>query len=189
MFVPGRSLSIDEAMIKYNGRLSWKQYMPKKPTIKWGIKLWCLCDSATAYCLAFQVYTGCGINALLVQEFGLCYTVVMGLMNRYLLSNHTVYTGNFFSLLPLAADLLQVDTYFWGALRSNRIEVPRELPNMRLHKYDTVKWVKANIMVTKWKNNKDVYMLSTNNDGSYVEKQRTNFRREEIISIPSVITD
>lgn len=127
--------------------------------------------------------------AQLVQEFGLGYTVVMGLMNRYLLSNHAVYTGNFLSSLPLATDLLQADTYFCGTLRSNRIGVPRELPNIRLNKYDNIKWVKDDIMVTKWKDKRDVYMLSTNNNGSDVEKQPTKFRREEIISIPSVITD
>ena len=27
-----------------DGRLAWKQYMLKKP-VKWGIKLWCLCDT------------------------------------------------------------------------------------------------------------------------------------------------
>ena len=31
--------------------------MPKKP-IKWGIKLWCLYDSNTGYCVAFNVYCG-----------------------------------------------------------------------------------------------------------------------------------
>ena len=27
-----------------DGRLTWKQYMPKK-LVKWGIKLWCLWDT------------------------------------------------------------------------------------------------------------------------------------------------
>jgi len=55
-YKPGCALSIDEAMIKFDGRLSWKQYMPKNPT-KWGMKLWCLCDSVTGYCLKFDVKT------------------------------------------------------------------------------------------------------------------------------------
>jgi hypothetical protein len=38
MFTPHKDLSVDEAMIAFNGRLAWKQYMPKKP-VKWGIKL------------------------------------------------------------------------------------------------------------------------------------------------------
>jgi len=60
-FKPGKQLSIDEAMIQFDGRLAWKQYMPKKP-VSWGIKLWCLCDSTTGYCLNFSVYTGGDMN-------------------------------------------------------------------------------------------------------------------------------
>ena len=56
-FVPLQNLSIDEAMIQFDGRLAWKQYMPNK-LIKLGIKLWCLCDSNTGYCVAFSVYCG-----------------------------------------------------------------------------------------------------------------------------------
>ena len=37
-FAPCQDLSVDEAMIRFDGRLAWKQYMPKKP-VKWGIKL------------------------------------------------------------------------------------------------------------------------------------------------------
>ena len=32
---PTVALYLDEAMIKYNGRLKWKQYMPMKPTKWW----------------------------------------------------------------------------------------------------------------------------------------------------------
>ena len=42
-------LSVDESMIGFKGRLSWKQYMPMKPT-KWGMKVWTLCESLTGYC-------------------------------------------------------------------------------------------------------------------------------------------
>ena len=35
---PGQDLSIDDGMIRYKGRLYFRQYMPKKP-VKWGIKV------------------------------------------------------------------------------------------------------------------------------------------------------
>ena len=35
-YTPGRDLAVDDAMIEFDGRLAWKQYMPKKP-VKWGI--------------------------------------------------------------------------------------------------------------------------------------------------------
>ncbi|CAB3997610.1 Hypothetical predicted protein [Paramuricea clavata] len=46
VYVPGKNISIDEGLIKFNGRLSFKQYMPKK-TNKFGIKVWMLADSET----------------------------------------------------------------------------------------------------------------------------------------------
>ncbi|VDI03632.1 Hypothetical predicted protein [Mytilus galloprovincialis] len=36
---PKRQLSVDEVMVPWKGQLSFKQYMPAKPT-KWGIKMW-----------------------------------------------------------------------------------------------------------------------------------------------------
>ena len=56
-YVPGREISIDESMISYKGRLSFLQYMPKKPT-KWGVKAWVLADSASGYIWNWDLYTG-----------------------------------------------------------------------------------------------------------------------------------
>ena len=106
-FSPSRDLSIDEAMIRFDGRLAWKQYMPKKP-VKWGIKLWCLCDANTGYCLVFSVYTGSDENAGANLDLG--YRVVMSLMRRHLHSYHHLYADNFFTSVHLAVDLKQADT-------------------------------------------------------------------------------
>ena len=51
VYCPGREISIDE------GRLSFLQYMPKKPT-KWGAKAWVLADSVSGYTCNLQIYTG-----------------------------------------------------------------------------------------------------------------------------------
>ncbi len=40
VFTPGKDLAVDEAMIKFQGKSSMKQYIPKKPT-KRGIKCGC----------------------------------------------------------------------------------------------------------------------------------------------------
>ncbi|GBN42843.1 hypothetical protein AVEN_5112-1 [Araneus ventricosus] len=54
---PYRELSIDEALIKYKGRLGIVQYMPMKPA-KRGIKVWMLCDSRPGYVYNFEPYCG-----------------------------------------------------------------------------------------------------------------------------------
>ena len=55
--IPGKNLSVDESMLKFKGRLYFKQYMPMKP-VKWGIKLFALCDAETWAILRFFVYMG-----------------------------------------------------------------------------------------------------------------------------------
>ena len=60
LFIPGKDLAVDEAMVKYKGRSSIKQYMPKKP-IKRGFKVWMIADSDSGYVTKFKVYEGkCG---------------------------------------------------------------------------------------------------------------------------------
>ena len=57
VYVPNREIAVDESIIGYKGRLSWIQYMPKKPT-KWGIKAWVLAESGSGYVWNFKLYTG-----------------------------------------------------------------------------------------------------------------------------------
>ena len=56
-YVPYQDLSIDEAMIAFRGHLSFRQYLPAKPT-KYGVKVWEICDSRNGYCFDFDVYLG-----------------------------------------------------------------------------------------------------------------------------------
>lgn len=44
-------------MIGFKGRLSFRQYMPAKPT-KYGIKVWMAANSSNSYVLNFAVYLG-----------------------------------------------------------------------------------------------------------------------------------
>ena len=59
MYRPAKELSIDESMIGFKGRLSFLQYLPKKPT-KWGMKAFVLAESCTGYTLKWRLYTGKG---------------------------------------------------------------------------------------------------------------------------------
>ena len=119
-----QDLAVDEAMIEFDGRLAWKQYMPKKP-VKWGIKLWCLCEATSGYCLAFTVYTGveAGVDAV-THDLG--YRVVMKLKENYLHQNRHVYADNYFTSVSLAKDLLAEDTYLCGTTRAHRREYPKQ---------------------------------------------------------------
>ena len=47
-YSPHREVTVDEAMIAFRGRLSFRQYLPAKPT-KYGIKVWVREDSTNGF--------------------------------------------------------------------------------------------------------------------------------------------
>ncbi len=57
MYNPDLNVTVDECLVAFRGRCSFKQYIPSKPG-KYGIKIWATCDAKTSYCWNMQVYTG-----------------------------------------------------------------------------------------------------------------------------------
>ncbi len=57
VYTPSMNISVDESIIGFKGRLSFIQYMPKKPT-KWGVKAWVMADSSNGYVSNLNIYTG-----------------------------------------------------------------------------------------------------------------------------------
>ena len=161
-YVPGREMSIDEAMIGFKGRSLLKQYLPGKPT-KWGIKVWQLSESSTGYTPQFQVYTGRREANIPGNHRGLGHRVVTDLSSPYFDKNYHLYFDNFFTSLPLAEELLQHQTYSCGTLRLNRRGLPNSVKNVKLRRQgDTKKRQKGNMLITIWKDKRQVAMLSTN---------------------------
>ena len=97
LYDPHPQLSVDESMIGTKCRLSFIQYMPKKP-VKWGVKVWVLADSVTVtgYMYNFDVY--CGANSSeQPHPKGLAYGVVMKLLQPCLKKwVHCVYGQSLF---------------------------------------------------------------------------------------------
>ena len=58
-------VTIDEAMIPFKGRLSFKQYMKNEPT-KWGIKVFVLSDATNGYIYRIQIYSGKTLTLMLI---------------------------------------------------------------------------------------------------------------------------
>ena len=159
--------------------------MPKKP-IKWGIKLWCLCDSNTGYCVAFNVY--CGSDREQGVNLDLGYKVVMRLMRDYLQKYHHVYADNYFTSVHLADALLQADTYLCGTTRATRKEFPKSLAATRLKAGESVKWTnETGVMLCKWHDKRDVHMISTNDAGGDHVIHVRRKRQEVDLSVPTCV--
>ena len=123
VYTPGENIAVDEAMIKFQGRSTLKQYMPKKPT-KRGFKVWVLGDSSTGYFSRLEVYTGKKDTG---TETGLGARVVLDLTSDFQHRWHRCYFDNFFSSKALLCQLLEVGIYGIGTCRKDRKLFPEEL--------------------------------------------------------------
>ena len=94
---PHPEITVDEAMIGFNGRLGFKQYIPMKPT-KRGIKVWVCVDPHNGYVNDFNVYTGKDSDG---PTKGLAEKVVKALVEPLYGMNHTVYRA---SVLKMAGE-------------------------------------------------------------------------------------
>ena len=120
---PGQEIAVDEAMIKFQGRSSLKQYMPMKP-IKRGIKIWVLEDSSKGYFSRLEVYTGKKGDT---TEHCLGSKVVKELTEDFEQRWHSVFFDNFFISKSLLCELEEVGLYACGTARSHRKLFPLAL--------------------------------------------------------------
>jgi len=152
---PGRYLTADEDICKFKGRHHLKQYLRAK-IIKWGYKIWKLCDAETAYVLDLDVYGG------KKSENSSPYDAVMNLMTDYLDKHHVVVMDNYFTSVPLFTDLLERQTYACGTLRVNRKYLPSEFKGKKkMEPGDSCYWQKDNFVATLWQDKRTVRFLST----------------------------
>ena len=171
-YTPSQNLSIDESMIGFKGRLAFLQYMPKKPH-KWGMKAWVLADSANGYIWSWKLYTGKEENAP-AADLGLAHRVVLELLDddRLKSKGYRVFTDNFYSSPALFHDLLEEGFEACGTLRSNRKGIPYDVKTAQLRKGET-KFSKDDCFIfMKWQDKRDVLMMSTFHDDTFIEKRR-----------------
>jgi Transposase IS4 len=74
-FWPAQQVGVDEAIKKFKGRCSFKQYIKSKP-VRWGLKIFCLCCSLTGYLWNAQIYVGKNDSEEDKKKRGECYTLL-----------------------------------------------------------------------------------------------------------------
>ena len=164
LFIPGQDISIDEAMVKYKGRSSLKQYMPKKP-IKRGFKIWMRADAQSGFISKFSVYEGKTANKV---EKGLGGKIVENLCENIQGHYHHVYFDNFFTGFDIMLHLLRNGTYANGTLRNNRKGFPTSFkPYLKkglANRGDHMAVRNGNLAVALWQDTKPICLASTNGD-------------------------
>lgn len=172
VYQPKKCLAIDESMVKFKGRIFFRQYLPAKPT-RWGIKAFILSESDSGYCLRSKVYTG---KHSFQREPGTLLTesVVTSLLDGYEDKGHIVYMDNFYSSPHLFSVLEEKNIGACGTVRANRVGMPNDLKpkNLKLSKGDDPVFMRSgNLVACAWHDTKRLTLLSTVNTNLTIDKR------------------
>ena len=164
LWQPNKHISIDERLVRSKARFSYKQYIKNKP-VRFGFKVFALCDSVSKFLVNFKIYTGRENNQ---PEQGLAHKTVIELMESYFGQGYFLYTDNFYSSPALYTDLR--DNYSCcavGTCQTNRKDFPADLKDakafdkkakrsdMRFHR------TASNVLCQQWKDKRTVTAIST----------------------------
>lgn len=185
---PFKHLCIDESIVPWKGRLSFKQFIPSKRH-RFGVKLFVLCDVETGFILDFIIYTGSSteINNE-IADLGISGSVVTTLLEPYLDKGHTIYYDNWYSSPHLSRYLLTRKTGSCGTVRCNRKGMPKNFLN-KMKKGEIEMRNTQNMMVIKWHDKRDIHMLTTVHKNEIKDTGKINFTTGESIVKPSCIVD
>ncbi|GBN17733.1 PiggyBac transposable element-derived protein 4 [Araneus ventricosus] len=125
VYDPTENLSLAEVIIKFKGRVIFKQNIPKKRK-QWGIKMYKIAD-ATGYTYDMRVYLG---KDKLKENLSpsASYNVVHPMAECVKDKGHKLFMDNFFSSPKLYHDLLtEKKINSCGTIRSNRKYFPKNL--------------------------------------------------------------
>ena len=160
-YVPERDISVDESLMAYKGRLSWIQYIASKRA-RFGIKTYMLCESSTGYIWNSIIYTGKGTKFNpRYSDYGIATSSVLTLLDPLLNQGYCLTTDNFYTSPELYDVLLQNRTDAYGTVRPNRRDMPSFFAKKKLKTGEMVAWQKGKMMAMRWRDKKDVCLLST----------------------------
>jgi hypothetical protein len=183
IYVPRQQLSLDESLLAWRGRLSFRQYITNKAH-KYGIKYFELTTS-DGLILRICLYTATGYPD--PEELGQSGAIVMVLMKDFLLQGYQLFMDNWYKSVKLVETLTARKTYVCGTLNPRRQGLPKKLIKTKLKKGEWVWQSKGATVVSKWHDKRDVVMIS--NMHPKVEMETITNKRGQPVYKPNTVLD
>lgn len=184
-YVPERDITVDESLLLYKGRLGWVQYIPMKRA-RFGIKFYMLCESTSGYVWSLIIYTGKGTKLDAdFADFPMSSQIVLTLVKPLLRQGYCLTTDNFYTSPQLSDFLILNSTDSYGTVKVTRKEMPQSLRNKKLRKGEIAAERRGKVLAMRWKDKKDVVLLSTIHTMDMVETEK---RTKKIIK-PKLVLD
>ncbi|CAB3221935.1 unnamed protein product [Arctia plantaginis] len=181
-YYPAAQLSLDESMVLWRGRLSFRQFIKNKRH-KYSIKLYMLTEP-DGLILKFRVYAG-GKDSEVAGK-GHAEKVVMELLHEKLNCGHELHMDNLYNSFGLAKKLLDNNTYCTGTLRKDLKENPRELMNKKLKRGENYSMFREGVHVGVWKDKRIVPCITTQYENRMVPVAN---KRGQVTQKPEAISE
>jgi len=124
-------LAVDEVVVKFKGRVIFRQYIPKKRK-HFSIKMYKLCDES-GYIYDMRVYFGRDSHST-TDNMTAIHATVRHLICRVEGLGHKIFMDNFFSSSRLFDDLDRHKINSCATVQPNRKEMPRDFGPKQLKK-------------------------------------------------------
>lgn len=174
------NLTIDEQLYPFRGHTKFTQYIPPK-LAKYGIKIWWICDTETAYPRNGRIYAGKTGNVRVTNQGE---RVVKEVVVPCKGSGRNISMYNLFTSLPLAIHLLSWKLTIVGTLKKKRKSyIPKAIAPAKTREECSTLFgfhEKATLCSYVPKKNKVVIVLSTMN--SDIAMANDAKRKPEMIS-------
>lgn len=183
-YSPSEYLTIDEQLLAFRGRCSFKQYIPTKPA-KYGVKVFALADSKTAYTINLEPYVGKQPDGPF-QRGNSAEETVLRLVEPVQGSNRNITGDNWFTSVPLCRSLLHNKklTYV-GTVRKNKREIPKEfLPDKNRIQASSIFGFQEDMTLVSYcsKKNKAVLLLSTMHHDASIDHTTNEMKKPELLT-------
>lgn len=186
LLTPYRNLCVDESIVPFKGRLSIKQYLPKKRN-RFGIKLFVLCDVTTGIIIDFIVYCGATSEITDPANLGVGGAVVVTLIKDFFESYRHLYVDNWFTSPKLFKYLYENKIYACGTVRPSRTGMPSM--SQKLKQGEIISKSNPPLTVIKWRDKKDIHVLSTIHSKRMLPSMKEDRRTGLPVMKPEAVLD
>ena len=168
-------------MVKFKGRSSFKQYLPAKP-IKRGYKIWCICDSVTAYLFNCSIYLG--KEDAVDSETLLGERVVLSLIGGHDFKGKHLYFDKFFISLSLLEKLKLRTIGATGTIRADRAGIPSQFASKeKMERGECKSIITSNSIVFKWMDTKHVLLALNDSQNTETVRISRRLKNRQLIEI------
>lgn len=182
---PFQDLCVDESLLLWRGRLSFRQYIPQKRN-RFGMKFFVLCDVETGCILDFIVYTGTGTEIKVDKHLGYSGSVVKTLLAPHLDKGHNLYIDSWYTSPKLLKFLQSRRTGACGTVRTDRQMMP-VLPDVK--RGSSISCHRNNMLCMKWHDKRIVHMLTTLHTDTLIDTGKKDHITGASIKKPACVVD